>query len=193
MNRIIAVLIVGMLFLTLPVIGNAATCSCAGVPLLSAIDTSSTEPGDWFINFSSEDHVINDLVLGDKEIKDETRRKRSSLSQAVSATYGIADGWSISGLVSYMEHSREVGSGFFGEQTSSGLGDGIILLRYTPRYITPFSSHEISLGIGARIPIGKDDAGGVIVFSEDMQPSVGAVGEILWTSYSYAFNQAATL
>jgi hypothetical protein len=193
MKRIIAVLIVGLLSLALPVIGNAATCSCAGVPLLSAIDTSSTEPGGWFINFSSEDHVINDLVLGDKEIKDETRRKRSSLSQAVSATYGIADGWSISGLVSYMEHSREVGRGFFGEQTSSGLGDGVILLRYTPRYITPFSRHEISLGIGARIPIGKDDAGGVIVFSEDMQPSVGAVGEILWTSYSYAFNQAATI
>ncbi|MDP6097980.1 MAG: transporter [Gammaproteobacteria bacterium] len=55
-------------------------------------------------------------------------------------------------------------------------------------------AHELSLGLGVRIPTGKDDAkSNGITLSEDMHPSVGAVGKILWTSYSYAFNQAATL
>lgn len=171
----------------------SATCSCAGVPLLSAIDSSSTEPGDVYINFTTENHEISDLVQGRDDIPDETGRERSSLSQVVSATYGIADRWSVSALVSYIEHSRNVGSSFIGEQKTSGLGDSVLLLRYTPSYITPFSRHEVSLGIGARLPLGKDDAGGLIAFSEDMQPSVGAVGKIFWSSYSYAFNQAATL
>jgi len=175
-----------------PVAVNAATCSCAGVPLLSAIDTSSTQPGDLYFNLTTEAHEINDLVQGTKDISDETRRARSSLSQVASLNYGLADNWAISGLVSYIEHSRKIGSSFLGEQNSSGLGDGVILLRYTPRYITPFSRHEISMGLGARLPIGKDDAGGVVPLAEDMQPSSGSVGKIFWSSYSYAFDQAAT-
>lgn len=172
---------------------QAATCSCAGMPLLSAIDSSSTEPGDIFVNLTTENHEINDLVQGKDEIKDETRRHRSTLSQAVSATYGLANHWSLSGLISYVEHSREVGSSFLSGQQSSGVGDGVLLLRYTPFYITPFSRHELSLGVGARLPIGKDDAGGILTLSEDMQPSVGAPGRILWSSYNYAFNQASTI
>ncbi len=160
---------------------------------MSAIDSSSTEPGDFYINYTTEFHEISDLVQGTKDIRDESDRERSSFSQVVSGTYGLANRWSISGLLSYVEHSRSVGTSFFGEQHTSGLGDAVILLRYTPSYITPFSRHEVSLGIGARLPIGKDDAGGIIVQSEDMQPSVGAEGEILWASYSYAFNQAATM
>ncbi|MBL4582844.1 MAG: transporter [Gammaproteobacteria bacterium] len=172
---------------------EAATCSCAGAPLLSAIDSSSTEPGDFFFNYTTEFHEISDLVEGTQDIRDESGRERSSFSQVISSTYGLADRWSVSGLLSYVEHSRSVGTSFLGEQNTSGLGDAVVLLRYTPLYITPFSRHEVSLGVGIRLPIGKDDAGGLIVQSEDMQPSVGAQGEILWSSYSYAFNQAATL
>lgn len=172
---------------------EAATCSCAGAPLLSSIDSSSTEPGDFFFNYTTEYHEMSDLVEGTKEIRDESGRERSSVSQIVSGTYGLADRWSISGLLSYIEHSRGVSTSFFGEQNTSGLSDAVVLLRYTPSYITPFSRHEVSLGVGVRLPVGKDDAGGLIVQSEDMQPSVGAQGEILWSSYSYAFNQASTL
>jgi len=57
----------------------------------------------------------------------------------------------------------------------------------------PFSRHELGLGFGARLPIGKDDARDPFTLSEDMQPSSGSMGKILWASYSYAFNQAATI
>ena len=172
---------------------EAATCSCAGVPLLSAIDSSSTEAGDLYFNYTTEYHDMSDLVQGTKDIRDESGRERSSVSQIISSTYGLADRWSVSGLLSYVEHSRSVSTSFFGEQNTSGLSDAVLLLRYTPTFITPFSRHEVSLGLGVRLPVGKDDAGGLIVQSEDMQPSVGARGDILWSSYSYAFDQAATM
>jgi hypothetical protein len=181
-----------MLGIQLP--AYAATCSCAGVPLLSAINTSASEPGQLFINYSTEDHQINDLVSGPDDVSDETRRDRAAYSQVVSASYALTDRWAVSALVSHIEHSRTVGSSFLGNTTASGFGDSVILARYTPLFITPFSRHEVSLGLGMRLPTGVDDAkNNGITLSEDMHPSVGAVGKILWASYSYAFNQAATL
>ena len=180
--------------LFIPVSLQAATCSCAGVPLLSAIDTSSTQPGDLFFSYSTEQHEISDLVRGSKDIKDETGRERSALSQTLSFSYGLAENWAISGLVSYVEHSRNIGSSFFGEQRAEGLGDSVLLLRYSPIYITPFSRHELGFGIGARIATGEDNArNNGITLSEDMHPSSGSLGQIGWASYTYALNQAATM
>jgi hypothetical protein len=182
-----------ILLLSLQNPAQAATCSCAGVPLLSYIDTSAIDKGQLFINYTAEDHEISDLVSGTQDVPDETRRERNSFSHVVSASYAFTDHWSISGLVSYVEHFRLINSSFLGETTSSGIGDSVLLARYTPLAITPFSRHQFSVGLGARIPTGDDDAGGDFVLSEDMQPSIGAYGAIIWTQYSYAFNQAATL
>lgn len=171
----------------------AATCSCAGVPLLASINTSAKEKGQLFISYSAENHQISDLVSGSKDVPDETGRDRHSFSQVLSASYAMTDRWSVSALVSYVNHSRDIGSSIIGKTTSSGFGDSLALLRYTPLFFTPFSRHEVSLGLGLRVPTGDDDFGSGFVFSEDMQPSTGAYGGILWTSYSYAFNQAGTV
>ena len=194
MKELLATLVCLIIIGFMPLKGQAATCSCAGVPLLNAIDTSSTQPGDFFFNLTTEQHEISDLVRGNKDIRDETGRERSTFSQAFSMSYGLADRWTLSGLVSHIEHKRSIGSSFFGSQKTSGLGDAMVLVRYTPSYITPFSRHEVSVGLGARIPVGDDDAriDGIIV-SEDMHPGTGSYGKIAWASYNYAFNQAATM
>jgi hypothetical protein len=163
------------------------------VPLLASINTSANEKGQFFLSYGAENHQISDLVSGRDDVPDETDRDRSSFSQVLSASYGITDRWSVSALVSYVKHDREIGTSFLGKTSSSGFGDSLVLARYTPLSITPFSRHEISLGLGMRIPTGDDDYGNGFVLSEDMQPSTGAYGGILWTSYSYAFNQAATV
>ena len=72
-------------------ITEAATCSCAGAPLLSSLDASSAEKGDLFFNLSSEFHEMSDLVRGSNEVRDETNRSRSSLSQVLSVNYGISE------------------------------------------------------------------------------------------------------
>jgi hypothetical protein len=165
------------------------------VPILTFIDVSAIEKGDFFISYTAENHKINDLVSGSDDVNDETGRNRNSFSQVLSASYAFSDHWSVSALVSYVKHDREIGSSFIGKTTSSGIGDSVILARYSPLLITPFSRHELSLGLGLRIPTGEDNfvSDNGFTISEDMQPSTGAFGEILWTSYSYAFNQAATV
>jgi hypothetical protein len=191
--RFVVLALMALLILSQQSPAFAATCSCAGVPLLTSIDTSANEKGELFISYTAEVHQISDLVSGSDDVPDETGRDRNSFSQVLSASYGLTDHWSVSALVSYVEHNRKIGSSFLGKTTTSGMGDSVILARYTPLFITPFSRHELSLGLGVRIPTGEDDYGSGIIVSEDMQPSTGAFGGILWTSYSYAFNQAATL
>jgi hypothetical protein len=193
-SRFLKLAIPALLAYSLHIPAFAATCSCAGVPLLTSIDTSAIEQGQLFVTYSTEYHQISDLVSGSKDVRDETNRDRNSVSQVISASYALTDRWSVSALVSYVEHNRKIGTSFLGgETTTSGIGDSVILARYTPIMMTPFSRHELSLGLGARIPTGDDDYGDGITLAEDMQPSVGAVGKILWASYKYAFNQAATL
>ena len=193
--RLVKLTLPALLFFGPQIPAIAATCSCAGVPLLTSIDTSATEQGQLFISYTTENHKINDLVSGTDDVRDETRRDRNSFSQVISASYALTDRWAVSALISYIEHSREIGSSIFGETSSSGMGDSVILARYTPLFFTPFSRHDLSLGLGVRIPTGEDnfDFENGFIASEDMQPSVGAVGKILWTSYGYAFNQAATV
>jgi hypothetical protein len=181
------------LLINLPGRTHAATCSCAGAPLLSFIETSAIEKGQLFFNYTAEDHEISDLVSGTEDVPDETGRERNSFSHVLSGSYAFTDRWSVSALVSYVEHFRRINISFLGATTSSGLGDSVVLTRYTPIANTPFSRHQFSIGAGTRIPTGDNDAGEDFVLSEDMQPSTGAFGGIVWTSYSYAFNQAATL
>lgn len=161
--------------------------------MLIYLDTSATEKGQLFLSYTAEDHQINDLVSGSDEVNDETGRDRSSFSHVLSGSYALTDRWSFSALVSYVEHNREIGSSFFGKTTVSGPGDSVLLARYTPLAITPFSRHQVVLGGGFRLPTGENDATDGFVLSEDMQPGTGALGTIAWATYSYAFNQAATL
>ena len=172
---------------------QAATCSCAGAPVLIYLDTTAVEKGQFFLSYTAEDHQINDLVSGSQDVPDETGRDRSTFSHVLSASYALSDYWSISALTSYVEHERKIGSSFFPKARSSGMGDSVILLRYTPFFITPFRRHELSFGAGVRAPTGENEAADFFILSEDMQPGTGAWGGIAWASYSYAFNQAATV
>ncbi len=171
----------------------AATCSCAGAPLLNFIDTRAVEKGDFYLSYAAEYHDISDLVAGSSEIPDETGRDRTSFSQVLTGSYAITDQLAVSVLVSYVEHERTIATSLLGKTSTSGLGDSVVLARYTPFFITPFSRHQVSVGLGARIPTGEDDFNSGFVTSEDMQPGTGAWGTLAWAGYNYAFNQAATL
>ncbi len=65
----------------------AATCSCAGVPLLTSIDTSAIEKGQLFISYTAENHQINDLVsgsvLGDLRPRDSWRASKDFREQII--------------------------------------------------------------------------------------------------------------
>lgn len=168
----------------------AATCGCAGVPLLGALSENVPDGGHWNVatRFETSDH--SDLVAGSRDVADETGRDRQSQSMIIEASYGVNEHWAVSGLFSYIEHERKVGAG--SQVTSRGLGDAVVMLRYSPMKIRVFSRNSLTFGLGARLPIGEDDGvNAAVTLAEDMQPSTGARGVILWANGAHALSQAA--
>jgi len=75
----------------------------------------------------------------------------------------LSEKWSFSALLSAVEHERDVGGV---KDTVSGLGDAIVMFKYSPKRISLYSKNTLSFGIGARLPIGEDDmsAQGTMIF-----------------------------
>lgn len=167
---------------------HASTCSCAGVPLLGTMELASPSDGQWFLASTYEYHDVSDLVSGSSTIADLTGRDRTSQAFVFEASRGFGKRWSFSAMLSGVEHVRKVG----GEtDTASGLGDGIVILKYSPATISLYSRNALSFGIGARAPLGEDaaDRNG-LTLAEDMQPSTGAYGGILWLYAARALNES---
>lgn len=168
---------------------SASTCSCAGVPLLGTMELASPTSGQWFLGTTYEYHDASDLVAGSDEIPDQTGRDRTTQALVLEASRGFADNWSFSAMVSLVEHERFVGGV---RDTADGLGDGIVMLKYSPSAITVYSKTALTFGAGARIPLGEDaaDRNG-LTLAEDLQPSTGAYGGILWAYAARALNESA--
>ncbi|MDQ7049407.1 MAG: transporter [Enterobacterales bacterium] len=170
---------------------KSATCSCAGVSLTNTVNLTQFNAEQWQLSISFTQSDISDLVAGTNQINDETGRFRETDSLILGATYGINENWALSAIVSKIEHRRRNAIANQRTETSSGLGDSMLLVSYAPKKISPFNRNEWAYGLAVRIPTGENDAGKPIIFSEDLQPGQGAWGESLWLHYGHAFDQAA--
>lgn len=179
---------VALLFTAMP--GNAATCSCATVPLLGTMELATPGVGNWLLASTYEYHDISDLVSGSSSVPDETGRDRTSQALVLEASRGLSEKWSVSLLGSFVDHERRVGDS---RDSTSGLGDAIAMIKYSPVRMGLYSSSELSLGLGARLPLGADDETvNGIVAAEDMQPGSGALGGIVWLYAARALNESTS-
>jgi hypothetical protein len=172
--------------------GFSATCSCAGVPLLNSMNSASVDKNQWLLNVTYEHHEMNKLYSGSDEVNDETNRIRETDSAIIQVNYGINKVWSVSAMLSYIDHYREIGRSSNSFSSASGIGDGLILLKYTPQQIDLFSKWEYAFGVGVKIPLGEDNAmQNGVTLSEDMQPSSGSYSALAWGYLGYAFDQSS--
>ena len=179
--------LLSILFIGQPL--QAATCSCASIPLLNALENGSAQPNQWFLNFAYEQHEMNDLVSGSDAVNDETNRQRSATSALVGISYGLNDKWSLSSMMSHVSHKRQVGTGE--QEVSEGIGDSVFLVKYSPFKIGLFSRKELAFGSGVKIPSGVPDNRGVSLLSEDMQPGAGAWSFVVWLYGAKSFHASA--
>ncbi len=172
----------------LPLSSTAQTCSCASVPLLGSMQLASPKSNQWYLATTYEFHDISDLIAGSSSVPDTTGRDRTSQAFMLEASKGLTEKWSISALLAAVDHDREVNNV---SASASGLGDAIVMAKYSPRTISLYSETSLSFGVGARLPVGSDDIRQQgVVLAEDMQPSVGAYGGILWAYWAHALNDS---
>ena len=104
-------------------------------------------------------------------------------------SYGFNEKWSITGLLSAVEQNRKVGEN--DSTTGRGIGDGLVMLKYSPKKVDLFSCYVLSFGIGAKIPLGDDNKTGFVTLAEDLQPSTGAYSGVFWGQVSRSFDRSA--
>ncbi len=167
----------------------ASTCSCASVPLLGTMQSASPNDNQWFLATTYEFHDVSELVAGSSTIPDQTGRERQSQALVFEISRGLTQKWSVSALLSAVEHEREIGGQ---NDTASGVGDAVVMLKYSPASISVYSKNTLTLGLGSRLPLGEDDASNQFTtLAEDLQPSTGAYAGLLWAYYARALNESA--
>ncbi len=167
---------------------RAATCSCAGVPLLGAMQSAGSE-GRYYIGAGWEYRDLSDLVAGSSDVPDETGRDRSSTAFVLEGAARLSERWSVAGIGTWLEHERRVGAG--PATHGRGLGDAVVMLRWSPLSSGLTQPYGLAVGVGARVPLGDDDdtAAG-LTLAEDLQPSTGAWGTVLTVHASRALNRS---
>lgn len=149
-------------------------------------------PGDgkWFLAATYEFHDVSDLVAGSSSIPDQTGRDRTSEALIMEVSKGLSEKLSFSALLAAVAHDRKI-SGV--HDKGAGLGDAILMLKYAPAVVSLYSRNALSIGIGARLPIGESNtAEAGITLAEDLQPSTGAFGSVVWLYAARAINESAS-
>ena len=188
-HKILALLVL-VVFVLLAFTAHGQSCSCASVPLLGAMGLASPNNNQWYLATTYEFHDVSDLVAGSSSIPDQTGRDRTSQALIFEASRGISDKWSVSAVFAAVEHVREVSNI---KATASGLGDAIVMVKYSPKTISLYSDTTWSFGVGGRFPVGENDATqGEITLAEDMQPSMGSYAGIAWMYWAKALNEPKT-
>jgi len=169
---------------------GATTCSCANVPLLGTMELATPGDGKWFLATTYEFHDASELVSGSSTIPDTTGRDRTSEAFVLELSRGIAGKFSFSAMLSAVKHERSIGGT---HDSVTGLGDAIVMLKYSPVSISLYSRNALSFGLGAQMPLGEDEAAsGGVVLAEDLQPSTGAFSGMLWVYAARALNESTS-
>ena len=175
---------------------RAQTCSCAGAPLLSMQGAGASSAGNLMLGVTYEYHDISALYnrcnrLDNNEV---TRVTQSTLFEI---HYGITDRFSFSGTFTYVDKNSTTGlrnPENASTLTTRGIGDGLFLLRYTFLQQTLWNPVHLSIGSGAKAPLGTTSlTDGGFPLNADMQPGTGAWDGVLWSGISLSLLPYTTI
>ncbi len=160
---------------------SAQTCSCAGAPIFNPLEyTTMKEDTQWHFELTYKFHAINSLVEGTDEVKDDTDRTRTAQSMFFETRYALSHRLTVIALLNFTGHNREVGISSSGASNTSGLGDSMFSVQYTPLHGSDGKGATFSIGGGIKAPTGRDKIQLVGTAAEDMQPGTGSWDFVAW-------------
>lgn len=173
----------------IPVKLNSQACCSAGSPLLGSLEVSTAYSGDLQVGLTYGLNVLEDVFSGSTRLDDDFR-ERTVNSFILEANYGISQRFSVSALFTFINQSRNIST--YGNLSSnlntSGLSDGVFLLKYNIIPLSIIDQLELTIGAGVKLPIGRSTlrSDGILI-PADMQPGTGSWDGILWGYASKGF------
>ena len=169
----------------------AQACCSAGVPLLGSLELPAVPVGNWQFALTYEMNALSDVVSGSVELDDDLRQRTVHLLM-LEISRGLTRRWSVTALFSIIRQNRSIQSPFSpmaSTLNTQGLGDGVILLKYSLLPLNMATQRELSLGVGPKLPLGRHDvrsASGILL-PADMQPGSGAWDAVAWAYFYQGF------
>jgi hypothetical protein len=181
-------LIISLLIIVVTNLKGQACCS-AGSPLLGSLDIASSADGELQIGITYEFNSLQDVYAGTERLDDDLR-ERNVNSFILEANYGLSPKISLSALFTFINQNRNTSTyeNISSSLNTSGLSDGIILVKYNFIPLTLVDQIELSLGAGVKLPIGNATlrSDGILI-PADMQPGTGSWDGVLWGYFSKGF------
>jgi len=177
-----------LLLLIAPLSAFAQTCSCAGAPLISAQSLGIPEKGNLIIGVTANYNKIDKLYSGTDELVNRTS-ERNTFTSLLEINYGLTERISVTGAFTFVRKERTTGlQTQGGSQTlqTSGIGDAIILLKYSLIRQTLWKPYQLVIGGGGKAPLGSNSLRSEgLALNADMQPGTGSWDGIGWMLFSY--------
>lgn len=162
---------------------HAQACCTAGTPLLGSLEMTSAPKGILQFGFTFDHNSLTDVFNGSSILRNQ-ERERISESLLFEINYGLTNKISLTTLFSYIRQERVI-SQSSNKLSAAGIGDIVLMAKYSLIPFDIFNTQELSIGLGGKIPVGtstlKDNG---ILLPADMQPGSGSWDAILWSYYS---------
>ncbi|WP_420604032.1 transporter [Flagellimonas sp.] len=170
-------------------LGFSQTCCSGGVPLSNNLGLPNEGKGTLLIGLSYDYNNLNTLNAGSNKLDDDSRLRVTN-SVLLSVGYAFSDRLSVESLFTWVNQLRTITQ--FGNETdteTTGIGDAVFLVKYAfPNLLGERST--ISLGVGAKAPLGRSDftIPQGIQLTADLQPGSGAWDFVGLVSLSKGLN-----
>jgi hypothetical protein len=139
---------------------------------------------------------ISNFYTGSTQLENRSVN-RNTQSTLLELNYGITKRLTFSGTASFVQKFRKSGLQNPGNEEilkTSGIGDGIFLLKYVLHQNTIREQYQLALGGGVKVPFGQSDlTQNGFALNADMQPGTGAWDGVAWSYFSKTFAPATTI
>lgn len=164
----------------------AQACCTAGTPIMGSLDMSTSPAGHWQISLTHEYNYLNSVYESTMFIDDDSRQRVTNAS-LLELNLGVTSGITVTSLFSFVNQSRTVSSqsGSVNEIKTSGIGDAVMMVKYSIIPLDMVNETELAFGTGIKMPLGKSMLrNNGILLPADMQPGSGAWDLLLWIYYT---------
>jgi len=161
---------------------DAQLCCTTGSASASSFEIGITPAKTLRLSFGHEYNSLNGTFVGRERSDNNILGTGSVQSYTMQAHYGINRRWGFTLAAPYVKTSRSFGgSTTFG---ADGIGDIILIAKYSVKPINIASSTEIAVGAGLKLPSGSSNSvndGTDLNFN--LQPGTGALDLLFWGYY----------
>jgi hypothetical protein len=176
---------------------RAQGCCTVGASSLGGLEGGVQREHSLSISLAYQFNSVTRAYQGTDKIADPLRRTADVKYALLQAEYGLMNGISLLGSINYSEKTREltVTTGSASSKTDrtasfrgSGIGDLLLLVKFSLLQPTIPRPTGIAVGVGASLPTGsftKEHNGSQL--SIDLQPGTGAIALLGWLFASHGF------